>query len=61
MYVNLAIYVQLNELIYAGVKLVCDKNWCFPKEHEQKLKTYMGNSTEKTNKKSMTTSENDNT
>ena len=36
---------ELNELISAGAKLVCDKNQCSPKEHEQKLKTWMGNST----------------
>ena len=30
--------MKLNELIYAGVKLVSDKNRYSPKEHEQKLK-----------------------
>ena len=34
-------------------------NRCSPKEHEQKLKTWMGNSTGNAVKKSSTTSKND--
>ena len=45
---------ELNELIYAGANFVCEKNQCSPKEHEQKLKTRMGNSTGKADKKSTT-------
>ena len=36
---------ELNELIYAGAKLACEKKGVPLKKHEQKLKTYMGNST----------------
>ena len=35
--------MELTELIYAGAKLVCEKNRCSAKEHEKKLKTWMGN------------------
>ena len=41
---------ELNELIYAGVKLVNDKIGV-PKESEKKDKTWMGNEAGKTNKK----------
>ena len=34
---------ELNELVYAGVKLDCDKNQCSLKEPEQKYKTLIGN------------------
>ena len=36
---------ELNELIYAGAKLVCEKNWDPLKKHEEIVKTGMGNST----------------
>ena len=36
---------ELNELIYARAKLVCEKKLVSPKEHEQKLKSWRGNST----------------
>ena len=32
--------MKFNKLIYAGAKL---GSWCFSKEHEQKLKIWMGN------------------
>ena len=34
---------ELNELIYAGAKLVCTKNRSPSKEHELKLKIWMEN------------------
>ena len=34
---------ELNKLIYAGVKLVCEKNRGSSKEHKQKFKTLMEN------------------
>ena len=37
--------MELKEVIYAGVKLVSKKKWGFPKKHEQKLKTLIGNFT----------------
>ena len=37
------------------------KNWCSPKGYKQKLKTWIGNSTGKVDKKYTTTSENDKT
>ena len=37
------------------------KSLCSPKEHEQKLKTWMGDSTENVDKKSTTPSKNDKT
>ena len=42
---------ELNELIYAGAKLVCEKNRGSLKEHEQKINTCMGNSTGNADKK----------
>ena len=35
--------MELNKLIYAGVKLVCDKIDISSKEYEQKLKTWKSN------------------
>ena len=45
---------ELNELIYAGAKLVCEKIGFSQKKHKQKLKTWMGNSTRNAEKKSST-------
>ena len=53
--------MDLNKEIYAGVNLVCDKIGLPPQKHEQKLKTWMGNSTGNADKKSTTTSKNDKT
>ena len=44
---------ELNEPIYAGAKLVSDKI-SVPKEHDQKLKTWMWDSTGNPDKKSTT-------
>ena len=35
--------IDLNRLIYVGAKLVCAEIGVFPKEHEQKVKTWMRN------------------
>ena len=42
---------ELNDLIYAGTKLVCEKMVSF-KKHEQTVKTRMGSSTGNPDKKS---------
>ena len=52
---------EVNELIYAGAKLVCEKIGIPPKKHEQKVKTKMGNSTGNANKKPTKTGQNDKT
>ena len=52
---------ELNRLIYAGAKVVCEKSAFPPKKHEQTLKTWKKISTGKTDKKSKTTSKNDKT
>ena len=52
--------MELKEIINAGAKFLWE-NWCSPNEQEQKLKTWMGNSTGNTDKKSMKTSKNDKT
>ena len=46
--------MKLNELIYAGAKLVYEKKIDVLYKHEQQLKTWMGNSTRNADKKSMT-------
>ena len=46
---------ELNELIYAGAKLVLWENWDPLKKHEETVKTGMGNSTGNANKKKKTT------
>ena len=52
---------EFNELIQARGKWVSEKGWRSPKEHEQKLKTWMGNSIGNANDKYTRTSENDKT
>ena len=42
---------ELNELIYAVTKLVCDKTGVPLKTHEEKIKTWVGNSTGNADKK----------
>ena len=49
--------MDLNELIYAGAKLVSKKSGSL-KEHNQKFKTWMGNQTVNTNREFSTTNEN---
>ena len=50
---------ELNELIYAGAKLVREKIGIPFKKHEEKVKTGVGNSTGNTNEKTTKTSQND--
>ena len=52
---------ELNELIYAGTKLVCEKKMRLPKKHEQKLKIWLENSTGNVDKKFTTASKNNQT
>ena len=49
---------ELNDLTYAGAKLVCKKNRCPLKDHKQKVKTRVGTQTRITDKKTTTTSKN---
>ena len=37
-YISTNNLTELNELFYSGTKLVCEKNRCSPKDHEQKHK-----------------------
>ena len=52
--------MELNELIYNGVELVCVKTG-FPLKSTKKIKTWMGNSTVNADKKSTKTDQNDKT
>ena len=45
---------EVNELIYAGAKLVCENIGIPSKKHEETVKTGMGNSTGNANKKKTT-------
>ena len=49
---------ELNELIYAGTKLVCKKIGIPTKKHEEKVTTRMGNSTANANKQPTKTGQN---
>ena len=52
---------ELNKLIYAGAKLICKKIGVPFKSIKEKIKTWKGNSTVNTNKKSTKTGKNDKT
>ena len=60
-YISTNNITDLNELIYAGVKLVCEKVGIPSKCMKKKIKTRMGNSTGNADKKSTKTSQNDKT
>ena len=49
---------DLNDFIYAGAKLVSEKNRCSPEDHWLKFKTQMGNQIRIADKKTMTPSKN---
>ena len=60
-YISTNNITELNELIYAGAKLVWRENWDTLKKHERKIKTMMGISTINSDKKSTKTGKNDKT
>ena len=53
--------MEVNVLIYAGSELVGKINRGSFKEHEQKIKSWMGNSTGNTDKRSTASGKNDKT
>ena len=52
---------ELNEVIYAGAKFVCEKIGVPSKSTKKKIKTWMENLTGNTDKKSMKTGQNNKT
>ena len=48
-YISMNNITELNELIYAGAKLVCDKNRCLLKTTNENSQTWIGNLTENAN------------